>query len=220
MRGKSEIILVSEGWPFLVGALLLTAAAVVLGTMAGAVLFGLVFLFLVQFFRNPRRTPPHGRHLVLAPADGTVIIAQRTPDGGARIAIFMSVVSVHVNRAPIAGKLVSLEHRPGSFLKAHLPEAGEANEQNIFTFQTGAGVVSLKQIAGAVARRTVSWLREGDEVESGDAIGMIKFSSRAELVLPPGATVVTAVGEKVYGGETVLATYEALKTEGAQAQRR
>jgi phosphatidylserine decarboxylase len=217
MRGKSEIILLTEGWPFLLGALSLTVAAAWFGTVPLAVLFGLVFLFLVQFFRNPRRIPPKGAHLVLSPADGTVIIAKPTPDGGAHIAIFMSVVSVHVNRAPLSGKLLSLTHRGGKFLKANLPEAGDANEQNIFTFQTRAGVVSLKQIAGAVARRTVSWIREGDEVSAGDAIGMIKFSSRAELLLPPGATIIAAVGEKVYGGETVLATYEALKEEGTEA---
>jgi phosphatidylserine decarboxylase len=172
----------------------------------------LLALFFLWFFRDPHRTIPAGEGLIVSPGDGhvteTVTIA--TPEGERqRISIFLSVFDVHVNRAPIGGILSSVRYQNGSYLNAMNPSSAERNEQNVVTV-SGQGAdrgieVTFKQIAGLLARRIVFRFGEGQQVERGQRVGLIKFGSRVDVVVPAGAQVQVKVGQRVKGGESVLA---------------
>ncbi len=180
-------------------------------------------LFLVLFFRNPRRTVPRGPGLVVSPADGTVtdVTAVDEPEfiGGpaVRVGIFLSIFSVHVNRAPSSGRVEWTRHKDGAHLDARHADAGSENESNSIAIvrEDGGGPdgvrVLVKQISGAIARRIICPLAGGAAVERGGLIGMIKYGSRTELYLPAaaGARIRVAPGEKVTGGETVIADWQA-----------
>ena len=168
----------------------------------------LLAAFFLWFFRDPRRTIPSGEGLIVSPGDGlvteTVTIA--TPDGPQqRISIFLSVFDVHVNRAPIAGVLSSVRYQKGLYLNAMNPASADRNEQNAVTVKGEGFEVTFKQIAGLLARRIVFNPREGDSVERGQRVGLIKFGSRVDVVLPAEATLKVKVGQKVKGGSSVLA---------------
>jgi len=178
-----------------------------------AVLLAL-WAFTIAFFREPSRLIPHGEGLLVAPADGRITEISRLDrhegiDGPAiRIGIFLSVFDVHVNVSPCAGRVVSTNHRPGQFLDARHPESGVLNESNTVVIDPAdlPGPVVVRQIAGLIARRIVCHLRPGDGVERGRRFGIIKFGSRAELIVPAacGLEPVVSVGEHVRGGATVL----------------
>lgn len=192
-------------------ALLAVAVAVGLltGVWAWAVLPLLLAAFFLWFFRDPRRAIPEGVGLVVSPADGKVTEVARiqTPEGDKlRISIFLSVFDVHVNRSPVAGTLRRIVYTKGLYLNALDPASAEKNEQNAAYVETeeGYGIV-FKQIAGLLARRIVFTKREGDRLKRGERVGLIKFGSRTDLVLPPAAEVLVNVGERVKGGETVIA---------------
>jgi phosphatidylserine decarboxylase len=203
------------------GALLAgTIAGVALGwyvspwLYAVAAVSGVLCLFVVSFFRSPRRVIPQGADLVLSPADGTVTHLGEIGDGdfpggrAFRVSIFLSVFNVHVNRVPRAGRVRALAYYPGGFLDARHPECGVRNEQfwvDLDDAATGRPV-RIKQVAGAIARRIVCWLRPGEEVKAGELFGMIKFGSRTDILVPADAArdVQVKVGDKVKGGNTVL----------------
>ena len=198
----------------------LLAVAIVLawatGNWAWSIAPVLLAAFFLWFFRDPQRTIPHGPGLIVSPADGlvteTVTIA--TPEGPRqRISIFLSVVDVHVNRSPIAGVLSSVRYQKGQYLNAMNPASADQNEQNIVTVR-GEGIeITFKQIAGLLARRIVFVPREGDRVERGQRVGLIKFGSRTDVVIPPDAILHVKVGQRVKGGASVLAEM----SEGAMA---
>jgi phosphatidylserine decarboxylase len=167
------------------------------------------------FFRHPPRVPPTRPGAVVAPADGVIcVIDQATPPaelsmGDAprpRVSIFLSILDAHVQRAPVSGEVVAVQHRPGQFLSADLPSASTDNERTsvVIRTATGADVVAV-QIAGLVARRIVCNAHVGDKVSIGDTYGLIRFGSRLDTYLPPGAQPVVAVGQRAVAGETVLA---------------
>jgi phosphatidylserine decarboxylase len=168
----------------------------------------LLAAFFLWFFRDPRRTVPSGAGLIVSPGDGlvteTVTIA--TPEGPRqRISIFLSVFDVHVNRSPIGGMVRFVRYRKGEYLNAMNPASADRNEQNEVTVR-GEGIeVTFKQIAGLLARRIVFNLREGDRVERGQRVGLIKFGSRVDTVVPAEAALRVKVGERVKGGWSVLA---------------
>jgi phosphatidylserine decarboxylase len=170
-----------------------------LGMFPAAPVLGLGAL-VVAFFRDPDREPPADPALVVAPADGRVTAVE-----GARISIFLSVFDVHVNRAPVAGRVAALDYRPGRFGNAMRARSAAQNEQNRITLETPSGAVLVTQIAGLLARRIVFWPRVGDRVERGQRIGMIKFGSRTDLVLPPGSEWLVRVGDHVRAGATPVA---------------
>jgi phosphatidylserine decarboxylase len=170
-----------------------------LGMFPAAPVLGLGAL-VVAFFRDPDREPPADPALVVAPADGRVTAVE-----GARISIFLSVFDVHVNRAPVAGRVAALDYRPGRFGNAMRARSAAQNEQNRITLETPSGAVLVTQIAGLLARRIVFWPRVGDRVERGQRIGMIKFGSRTDLVLPPGFEWLVRVGDHVRAGATPVA---------------
>jgi phosphatidylserine decarboxylase len=161
------------------------------------------------FFRDPERTPPQVAGALLAPADGRVMeIRERVEDphvGVARqVSIFLSPLDVHVNRAPIGGLVVTVDHRPGTHRAAYRVQASERNERTTIAIQGTAGRVVVRQVAGVLARRIVCRVRPGDELAAGERFGMIKFGSRTDLVVPASARVSVRVGDHVRAGETVM----------------
>jgi phosphatidylserine decarboxylase len=167
------------------------------------------------FFRHPPRVPPTGSGAVVAPADGVIcVIDHAAPPaelslGDAprpRVSIFLSILDAHVQRAPVGGEVVAVQHRPGQFLSADLPSASTDNERTsvVIRTATGADVVAV-QIAGLVARRIVCDAHVGDKVSIGDTYGLIRFGSRLDTYLPPGTEAIVRVGQRAVAGETVLA---------------
>jgi phosphatidylserine decarboxylase len=200
---------------YIYGLSLLAVAAVLkwaTGSWAWGIAPVLLAVFFLWFFRDPRRTVPAGAGLIVSPGDGlvteTVMIA--TPEGSRqRISIFLSVFDVHVNRSPIGGVLTGVRYRKGQYLNAMNPASADRNEQNIVTVR-GEGCdegieVTFKQIAGLLARRIVFQPREGDAVERGQRVGLIKFGSRVDVLLPAEAALRVKVGDRVKGGSSVLA---------------
>jgi phosphatidylserine decarboxylase len=195
-------------------ALLLTAVAVRFLTASWPMSWVLasipivLALFFLWFFRDPERTIPAGEGLVVSPADGKVteVAPIRTPLGDRiRLSIFLSVFDVHVNRSPITGTLRHVEHRPGEFLNALDPASADRNEQVVATFEGAGGRVVIKLIAGLLARRIVLVPREGDWLERGQRIGLIKFGSRCDVLLPADAHIRVERGQRVKGGSSILA---------------
>lgn len=205
-----------EGWLFIIPAVIVTAAAVLIQWHVAAIVLGLVTLFLFNFFRDPQRVAGSERHVdVLSPADGTVVqimdVAGRAPWPGLtkQVSIFMSVFDVHVNRAPMTGRIVHYRYNPGRGIAALAEKSSEQNEQNLVVIEDGyGGVVALKQIAGLLARRIVFDKKEGDEVVRGERIGMIKFGSRVDVFFQPAATLKVQMRDKVKVGVTVIAEIE------------
>lgn len=203
--------MVREGYwfgipPLILGALLLPLGY---GWLQGVgVVLVLLGLFVFSFFRDPDRVIPSEPGLVVAPADGRVVVVTDEADGGRggkRISIFLAIWNVHVNRAPAAGKITRLDYKPGKFLAAWDENASLQNEQNVFTQTTEFGEIVYKQIAGWVARRVVAWKKTGDEVARGERIGLVRFGSRVDLWLPAEAEIVVKVGDNVKGGSSVVA---------------
>jgi phosphatidylserine decarboxylase len=172
----------------------------------------LLAIFFLQFFRDPTRAIPSGIGLIVSPGDGKVTETAliETPDGERqRISIFLSVFNVHVNRAPISGILSRVDYKKGLYLNAMNPDSADRNEQNVVTVR-GQGKdegieVVFKQIAGLLARRIVFNFKAGDRVERGQRVGLIKFGSRVDVIIPDDAFLRVKVGDKVKGGATVLA---------------
>jgi phosphatidylserine decarboxylase len=172
----------------------------------------LLALFFLWFFRDPERTVPAGEGVIVSPGDGLVTetVAINTPEGPRqRISIFLSVFDVHVNRSPIGGVLSRVNYQKGKFLNAMNPASAERNEQNTITVR-GQGAdagfeITFKQIAGLLARRIVFGFKEGQTVARGQRVGLIKFGSRVDVVLPGSATLRVKVGERVKGGASILA---------------
>ena len=181
---------------------LLTAAAVVSVLLA---------VWVAYFFRDPERHGERGPALVIAPADGKVVQVMEVDEpafmhGRAiRIAIFMNVFSVHVNRYPVSGRVTYTHYNPGKFLNAAVDKASLENEQSSVGIESGAHRVLVRQIAGLVARRIVTYSRPGDRADQGERFGIIRFGSRVDVYLPPGSTPKVAIGDKVAATSTVLA---------------
>jgi len=169
------------------------------------VLFALFFLW---FFRDPERRIPAGAGDIVSPADGVVTEADWIETAGGsrfRISIFLNVFDVHVNRSPAAGVVKAVEYREGAFLNAMKPESGLLNEQTLVVIDAGAYEISFKQIAGLLARRIVCKVKVGDRLERGQRVGMIKFGSRTDVLMPAEAVPRVKTGTRVKGGSTVLA---------------
>jgi len=202
--------MVKEGYIFSAPLLALGATACLFGwRWPGGVLIFLG-LFVLYFFRDPERRIPADAGAVVSPADGRVVVIVDEPYDtrpGIRLSIFLSVWNVHVQRAPVAGRISRVEYRPGRFYAALRTRASAENEQNIIHLETSAGEVVFKQIAGWIARRVICWKKEGDPVARGERVGMIRFGSRVDLWLPAGAEILVRRGQNVAGGSTILARW-------------
>ena len=170
------------------------------------------------FFRNPNRIIPHGEGVVVSPADGKVVLIEELEHdefvGGpvVQIGIFLSIFNVHINRTPIAGRVIGLKYKKGKYLNALRPESAKENEQLAVKLEGTTAPyrrMVVRQITGAIARRIVCWLKPGDELSKGEQLGMIKLGSRTELVLPkePGLKILAKLGEHVQAGSSILAEY-------------
>jgi phosphatidylserine decarboxylase len=191
-------------------SLLAVAVALAWATGSWAWCFAPVLLaaFFLWFFRDPQRKVPVGEGLIVSPGDGLVTetVAIATPEGPRqRISIFLSVFDVHINRSPIGGVLTHVQYQKGEYLNAMNPASADRNEQNAVTVRGQDIEVTFKQIAGLLARRIVFNLSEGDTVERGQRVGLIKFGSRVDVLLPAEAALRVKVGQRVKGGSSVLA---------------
>lgn len=164
--------------------------------------------FMAFFFRDPRRTAPTEAGVIVAPADGRITricaLAEGDENSPTVISIFLSPLDVHINRAPIAGTITSVTYTQGRFLMATKEEASLVNEQNALTIRSEELTVVCKQIAGILARRIVCWKSAGDSLALGERFGLIKFSSRTDLILPPQVKIEAREGMRVKGGATIL----------------
>jgi phosphatidylserine decarboxylase len=173
--------------------------------------FLLLFLCTVAFFRDPERVVPTDEDLIVAAADGTVMDIVELDESEVlrtktrRVGIFLSIFDVHTNRAPIDGRIVYCQHRPGLFLDARRPDCSEKNESMTWAFENPRVTILVRQITGAIARRIVAWAQIGDELKKGERFGMIRFGSRTELYLPVNAEILVKVGDHVLGGSTIIA---------------
>jgi phosphatidylserine decarboxylase len=196
--------IVKESIPYIVVPLLLAAGAAVLGFWWVAGFLLLLTLFMAFFFRDPKRVPPTDPDVVVSPADGKVTRITSAADSSTVVSIFLSPFDVHINRSPIPGKIVDVLYSPGKFLMATNEKASLVNEQNALTIQGEKITVVCKQIAGILARRIVCWKAEGDSLGLGERFGMIKFSSRTDVLLPASVRVTVKEGDRVRGGTTVI----------------
>jgi len=200
---------------YIYGITLLVVAIVLIyltGRWGWGILPIVLAVFFLWFFRDPQRNIPAGEGIIVSPGDGHVTETASivTPEGSLqRISIFLSVFDVHVNRAPISGVLSSVRYQKGRFLNAMNPASAERNEQNTITVRGGGAdtgfEVTFKQIAGLLARRIVFRCKEGQVVERGQRVGLIKFGSRVDVMVPAAAQLRVKVGQRVRGGATVLA---------------
>ncbi len=186
-------------------------------------IFALITAWIVYFFRDPPRVTPLRPGLVVSAADGRISSVEKVkppaelgmgPEERVRISTFLSVFDVHINRAPISGKIIRSAYIPGAFLNAALDKASEENERRALVIEGAEGTeIGVVQIAGLVARRIVTFAAQGDTIVAGDRFGLIRFGSRVDVYLPPGKTALVSIGQRAVGGETVLADLQSVEPE-------
>ena len=210
-----EFPIVKEGFLFIIPFFLLTFILAFFVPFYITLFFALINVFLIFFFRNPKRTIPDHESAVVAPADGRIIYAGRWAEDQFlksnvfKISIFMSVFNVHVNRIPANGTIREIIYKKGSFFSANFDKASQLNERNVLLLETKEHEKLLfAQIAGFVARRIVCWIKKGDSVIKGQRFGLICFGSRVDIFLPLETRIEVKVGQKVKGGETIMGYLE------------
>jgi phosphatidylserine decarboxylase len=208
---KNRWPIAPEGFPFLIPAALLSILLGCLGWKILTALGILLTLFIAYFFRNPKREIPALQNIILSPADGKIIHVGECEEErflkkrALKVSIFMSVFNVHLNRAPISGKVLQRSYHPGQFLVASLDKSSLLNEQNALILETEDRFkILLIQIAGLVARRIVCYAKAGDTLKMGEIFGLIRFGSRVDLYLPTEVKPVVKVGQHVKGGESII----------------
>ena len=207
-----------EGYPYIFPALAAGIALIITAVFIGflpvfiicAVLGSVLVifaLFCAFFFRDPKITITQGEGIILSPCSGTVMEVAEEGDEKV-VRVFLSIFSVHLQRSPVSGTVADTAHKDGKFLAAWNPRAQAENEQNVIIIKGDGGEYTVRQIAGLVARRCVSWVKSGDILEAGDKIGMIKFGSQVDLHLPKSAAIRVKIGEKTKAGVTIMAQYQ------------
>ena len=210
MNKNRHPIIAREGWPFLVLAAILAGLSSVYCVYL-AIPMWIILLFILQFFRDPPRVTTGGDSAVSAPADGRVIVIDEAHDPytnqtSLKISIFMNVFNVHSNRIPVSGTVDAKQYYPGRFFNAALDKASDNNERNALLLTSKEGHrVTCVQIAGLIARRILCYVDEGSNVIKGERFGFIRFGSRVDLYLPKTTKVLVSLGDKVVGGETLVA---------------
>lgn len=211
MSSYPHPIIAREGWPFVAIALVVATGVTMAGWTAVAIVAWLATLFILQFFRDPKRDVPQQPSAVLSPADGTVVNVEQTRDpyltrDALLISVFMNVFNVHSNRSPVDGEVARRWYHEGRFFNAALDKASSDNERNALHLRMPAGIdVTCVQIAGLIARRILCYAKEGDRLARGQRYGFIRFGSRVDVYLPLVAAPKVAVGDKVYATETIVA---------------
>jgi len=197
-----------EGFPFIALFVIPALVFFALGWWIAALLCLLLAAFMAFFFRDPERACPTDDRIVVSPADGRIVRAAPVDSSvdasPTQISIFLSPMNVHINRSPIAGEIVDVVYKPGAFHIASREIASIENEQNIVTVRGEKLTIVFRQIAGVIARRIVLWKKKGDRVALGERVGLMKFSSRMDVILPAEVDVIVHEGERVVGGVSVL----------------
>jgi phosphatidylserine decarboxylase len=204
-------LIAKEGFPFIIVALVSFFVLLIFPKWFLVLLSLMCFVFFLVFFRDPERTVPPFENIAVSAADGKVVeIKDELVDGVTykKVSVFMNVFNVHVNRMPVTGTVVKVEHRPGKFLAADKPESSIENEQNLIYVESKYGNMIFKQVAGLVARRTVCYAKENEMLQIGDRLGIIKFSSRVDHYFPEGTFIAVGLNDHVKAGETVIARFE------------
>lgn len=203
-------LIAREGWPFLAGIVAISVL-VTIWSPAVSIIFWLLSLFVLQFFRDPARMAPDGENNVLSPADGRIVAVEEVDDTYAgrralKISVFMNVFNVHSNRSPVTGSVVFVDYFPGKFVNAALAKASLENERNATVIRAPSGhVVTAVQVAGLVAKRILCYAKPGDQLFAGQRYGFIRFGSRVDVYLPLGSRPRVSIGDKVSATSTVLA---------------
>lgn len=198
-----------EGWPFILPPLIVAASLWGAGWQVSGVATCVLAVAIALFFRDPEREIPKGEGLIVSPADGKVVqiipyTGDELPEPATQISIFLSVFNVHINRAPFPAVVEDVTYRPGAFRIAWQPEASSDNEQTLIRLKAPEGQLLVKQIAGLIARRIVCRVVQGQKLETGERIGLIRFGSRVDLIVPARAEVYVKPGDHVKGGLTVM----------------
>lgn len=199
-----------QGWPFILPPWIFAAIALALGWWIASALLAVIGAYFAFFFRDPERHPDTEDNVAVSPADGRVLymdeVAHESFPGGRarRVGILLTVFNVHVNRAPLAGRVVAIDYHPGKFHNALFDKSSAENEHNRIGIETARGYIEVRQIAGAIARRIVCYKREGDAVGRAGRIGLIRFGSRTEAYLPMETELWIQTGSRVRGGVTPL----------------
>jgi phosphatidylserine decarboxylase len=213
MRHYPHPLIAKEGWPFIAIALFITYLIYHLGNFWCALPFILISIFIIQFFRDPKRFIPGESNIILSPADGKVIVVEETQDPfqntpALKISIFMNVFNVHSNRSPVDGEVVDIKYIPGKFVNADFDKASTDNERNIVVVKLANGVkITVVQVAGLIARRILCYTRVGSILSRGQRYGFIRFGSRVDVYLPTNYKALVSIGQKVKATETILAKF-------------
>jgi len=203
-------IIAKEGWPYLALVGFITLLVQYLGGSAWSWPLWIIFIFVLQFFRDPQRIPAMGRDLVLSPADGRIVVVAKATDPYAgrealKISVFMNVFNVHSNRSSVNGLVKEIQYFPGKFVDADLDKASTENERNAVVIDANGQIVTLVQVAGLIARRILCYIHVGDRLKAGERYGFIRFGSRVDVYLPLTAEPLVSVGDKVFATNTALA---------------
>lgn len=204
MHPASGVFMVKEGLPFVIIPLLIAIGLAFFGWWIAAASFVGLTLFMAFFFRDPKRTIPDEADIIVSAADGKVTRIEDR-DNGKFVSVFLSPVDVHINRAPITGKVTKVELFQGKKAPATSNEASQTNERNAITIEGEKMTVVCTQIVGIIARRIVCWSKAGDNLQIGEKYGLIKFGSRTDLLMPKNVEIAVKVGDRVTGGETIIA---------------
>jgi phosphatidylserine decarboxylase len=210
-------MLAREGMPFIIVPLAVAVGFAVFGFWVLVVFFFLLAAFMAFFFRDPRRVPPNEEGVIVSAADGTVTRIEQN-ESGKLVSVFLSPLNVHINRSPIAGRIAKLEYIRGKKLPATKNDASFVNERNSLTIEGEHMTVVCTQIAGILARRIVCRVKEGDNLTIGEKFGLIKFSSRTDVLMPANVELAVKIGDKVKGGLTVIARIRTASERDRAAQ--
>lgn len=211
MKHYPHPILAREGWPFIIISLVITLLIFHYANFWVALPFILIAIFIIQFFRDPKRHIPHEPNLVLCPADGRVICVEECLDvyqnvNSLKVSIFMNVFNVHSNRSPVDGVISKINYFPGKFVNADFDKASTENERNAMVIDLPNGQkLTVVQVAGLIARRILCYVKPGNTLSRGQRYGFIRFGSRVDVYLPTTSQVNVTIGQKVKASETILA---------------
>ena len=203
-------IIAKEGWPYLALVGVVTLLVHHFGGFVWSWPLWIIFVFVLQFFRDPQRIPALGRDLVLSPADGRIVVVETANDPYAgrealKISVFMNVFNVHSNRSSVNGLVKEIQYFPGKFVNADLDKASTENERNAVVIDANGQIITLVQVAGLIARRILCYIHVGDRLKAGERYGFIRFGSRVDVYLPLTAEPLVSVGDKVFATNTALA---------------
>lgn len=214
MKYYPHPILAREGWLYIILSIIVALVVYYFTNFWVTIPFIFIALFVIQFFRDPKREIPNDSNVVLAPADGKVICVEQSTDvyqnvSALKISVFMNVFNVHSNRSPVDGEVIDLQYIPGKFVNADFDKASVENERNAMVLQLSNGLkITVVQIAGLVARRILCYTKVGNILARGERYGFIRFGSRVDLYLPLDAKPLVSIGQKVKATETILAKLE------------